>query len=192
MPDLIDVLTRYRNHYLGFYSKVILKFRDSNKKCAAEVLIRADGTNDLPPLFQLWRTDIVIGPKENLRIMEVNHNLPDGEPHKFQIGEMTASIKPLIWNSVEFHCESFDPNSEAFLFWIENWMDIDERKETDELGLGDCVHSVTWPAAEDAGMTFSVDFGSASTAALIELLSILANLGLQKVDVDSNILESAG
>ena len=187
--DLVSILNGFRAHYMDFYLRVIRKLAEEPERCVPEVLLQIGGREELPEMFQLYRVDILRGSNEQPQVSEVNHDrLPVGPDVRAGIGDLEATISPLLWNGDEFLCDSFDPRDAAFAAWMIMWMDPDDENPPDEDGLGGCIHSVTWPEPVGDAVGFSIDFGSAPAEALVELLGILSGSGTKSVTVGAGLL----
>lgn len=188
MSELVDVLAEYREHYITRYRQAVVEYREKYQPGVPELLLEVGGRENLPPLFRLYRIDLAGGAVDAPNLTDVNLNeLPSGETTTYTIEGVDIELSPIAWNGVEVTGPAFDPTNPAFEAWMTAWIDPDETKESDEYGLGDYVHSVTYPegVGEDKA-SFSVDFGSAGPDSFIELVKVLSGFGATYLQVDSS------
>ena len=192
MSELIDILTEYRDHYVEPYHQAIVEYQEKYQPGGPEVLFEIGGREQLPPVFRLFRADLASGAVDPPNFTEVNlDSLPRGITGVYELGDMRIELSPIAWNGAEFCSAPFDPDAPSFREWANRWIDVEETREDDEYGLGGYVHSVTYPTVTDEGqMVFSVDFGSAEPIALLELVRVLADMGLEEVKIQSTWLRN--
>jgi hypothetical protein len=93
---------------------------------------------------------------------------------------LSASFDHVSWDSMRFQVFP-EPNSlEGFEGWFDKWMDIDATRHKDGEIYGQTIHSSTLDARG-----VEVDFGSATTEAVIELFELFIANGVESVNVTS-------
>lgn len=192
MSELVDALAEYREHYITQYQQAIVEYREKYQPGGPEVLLEVGGRENLPPLFRLYRIDLASGAVDPPNLTDFNlDELPLGEMTTYTIDGVDIELSPIAWNGVEITGPAFDPTNPAFEAWMTTWIDPDETKDPDEYGLGEYIHSVTYPEGDgEDKLTFSVDFGSAGPDSFIALVNVLSGFGATHLHVDSSWLES--
>jgi hypothetical protein len=71
--------------------------------------------------------------------------------------------------------DNYSDDIENIKKWAIKWIDLEDEKTQDSNNLQGVIHNITKPKKEDNGITFSVDFGSSSIEAALELIDILSN-----------------
>ncbi len=190
MSELVDALAKYREHYITQYQEAVVEYREKYQPGGPEVLLEVGGRENLPALFRLYRIDLASGAVDPPNLTDFNLNeLPFGETTTFTIEGVDIELSPIAWNGVEITAPAFDPTNSKFDAWMTTWIDPNETKEADEYGLGDDIHSVTFPESiSEDKVTFSVDFGSAGPDAFIDLVKVLSDFGATHLQVDSSWL----
>lgn len=164
-----ELLEAHRN----YYTKKLSRFVKSSTDGATELLLEIK--NDEPEeLFRLYRYDLVTKQNGEHKITEfnadgfLNHDLIEFHVHGKQI-----QVSPIAWNGVELSINNEAFNFEPVINWALRWLDLEDINETTEDGLNGTIHNVTRPQEKDGWLTTSIDFGSVSVSAAIELLEII-------------------
>lgn len=92
---------------------------------------------------------------------------------------MRIKLISLCWDCMLFCLTPPRPEEdwEWLVAWFMRWFDPEDRNEKDEDGLYQVVHFVSDPEVADDTAIFIVDFGSAKTHALADLLDQIAERG---------------
>lgn len=80
---------------------------------------------------------------------------------------------PLVWNGIEFRVEGARAEEAELIAWAVEWLDVSDSRYDESAEFQRVVHSVTPPRRSGNGYRFSVDFGSAPTAAFDQLLAVI-------------------
>ena len=181
---LDEVLEAVRDHYLTKYREAIGSYRQRFTPSGPEALLETGG--DRPLVYRYYRMDLASGAVDPPNFTEVNPQTHlEFEELRFNQGGLTIRLSPIVWNGVEFRVEPQIKDDAPVRAWALRWIDPEERAEADSDGLGAYVHSVTMPVDESESTSLSVDFGSAPTASVLELLGALREAGATAVDIHS-------
>ena len=141
---------------------------------------------ETPQAYRYYRMDLASGAVEPPNLTEVNPATHlEFPPRSFNRLGLSISVSPLVWNGIEFRVEPPLSSDASLQSWALRWLDPEERAETDSDGLGAYLHSITVPASDVNATTFSVDFGSAPAASILELLAVLRQSGANSVELHS-------
>lgn len=179
-----------RERYLAFFRRVVEQSRAVEPGCAVEVLVQPHGrTTPLP--FCLLRVDVVLGGAAAPRIQRVADQVGGEPPCRFRLASgLEVRQSGFSWEAlrVTFSCEDFA--IESLRDWLRLWLDPDEVRKPDASGLCGVVHDLAWSYLELGRWQLDVDLGSAPLLALEELLDVLADAGVRRIDVSRHDLRA--
>jgi hypothetical protein len=182
---LTRILSEARERYLAHYRTVIRGAKVDHPQAVPELLIELN-TPENHLVQRLTRVDVIWGGAEKPSIIEANVALVStAECLHSEPGPPVLRAFPLVWNSVEVVCPERLDLGAGFMEWFERWLDLDDDQAPDADGLAGVIHSVTSPGPLTFGWGFSVDMGSASVDALIQLLALPAFRQVRTVDIGS-------
>lgn len=135
----------------------------------------------------LSRFDLAVKDNDNLEFIEVSLNNLKTVKTEIELNKnLHVVVSPFVWNGVEITCSTFDPSCVSFSNWFLKWMDPEDKKEKDSFGLHGIIHSLSVEQSPEPDKSkLNVDFGSAPTDSLIELLNLLHLQGNEKLYLDS-------
>lgn len=96
-------------------------------------------------------------------------------------------VAPFVWDYVHVRvrgCSSV-PDWGLLVDWFEHWFDPEDIRPAGADGLCGVVHFLSdpQPGAADGAHEFVVDLGSASVAAVEELLDVLTRIGANRIEL---------
>jgi hypothetical protein len=102
---------------------------------------------------------------------------------------MAVTAHPLRWDEIVMRVEQDPTDAPAFVDWATDWMNLNDRRQPGDDGLSGVVHHIA-PTRRPrflraAGTDVRVDFGSAPTDALWDLLDRLVEVGAPRVTMSS-------
>ena len=100
------------------------------------------------------------------------------DPVEVSLGLMEMRVERLQWNDVTIRVEGA-LDSRDLEEWFETWFDPEETSFDPDTRFSGNIHSLT---VDEEGI--HVDFGTAPTDALVELLVTLEDLGYRKVRIN--------
>lgn len=175
------------------------------KPAAPEVLIAvgAEDSIDLPEIYRLDRLDVLLRQGEEISYSRVVKDpYREFEPFSFEWEETTQiSISPFHWYHIEFGLRGVDFGVNgvggpwaAYEAWAEKWLDVNDKKiaSLDDWQLSETIHRVYPPRKVEDRVWLDIDFGSASTDAFWELLSVLSAMGATDIKIGSFSIINAG
>lgn len=182
--QLEELLETVRQHYLTAYRRAIRSYKERFKPGGPEVLLQLD--RQVPLVYRHYRMDLASGAVDPPNLTEVNPDTHlEFEPLSFNYHGLRIFVSPFVWNGIEFAAAPRLSDDAGIQGWALKWLDLDERAEQDEDGLGAYIHSITTPQDHTNATTFSVDCGSAPVSSVLELFTVLRDSGVTSVDIHS-------
>ena len=187
MAPIDSVLEQVREHYLSGYTDAARNYKNIYTPSAAEVLLELPSRDDKPYPYRLYRADLMSGAVDPPNLTEFNHDSHlTFEPVQALVsGRLSVTLSPISWNAVEFESQCYDPQSNLLTEWALKWIDVEENNTQNEIGFGGYVHSITYPEEKNGKCIISVDFGSASTDSVYELINVFLGLGVTNLAIHS-------
>ena len=144
--------------------------------------VAVEGRFDLP-----YRCDIVPEDADGNQLESVMVDPPAMvrfEPYEEVVDNIPVEICPFGWDYVDIRARfPKRPQVDAITAWFWRWYDAEDSNTADELGLFGVVHFMSDPKYTKGELCFTVDLGSSPVSALDELLSVLAEMGAERVVV---------
>jgi hypothetical protein len=189
MKETLSILAKVRDHYLSNYESALAEYLKQYRPSGPEVLLELPRP-ERALAFRLYRADMASNVNGQPSMSEVNPNTHlSFQPFRdrTKLG-LAFQMHPIVWNGVEFDFAGEIVDTTPIEKWCISWLDVDEVGPKNEVGLLGAIHSVTPPRTVDGRVHFSVDFGSASLQAFVELLDVLRTMGASDVDISSSVL----
>lgn len=103
----------------------------------------------------------------------------------FTIPPAVVHLSPFRWDWVTLRVAGLSPAkaSASASQWFARWFDGDDANSPTAEGLYGVVHFLSDPEVAGQSVTYQLDLGSASEAALEDLLSCLADAGASEIHV---------
>jgi hypothetical protein len=188
---LIPHIQNARDAYLAFLRECLSRARDQHDNVAAESVVRLGGPPDWTLLQRTIRVDLLWKENNEPRAakVEIEGVLPGSAVGAMQVGSMEVLVHPVAWNFCPVRLTHAAADFSPLNDWYRKWLAEDAPPESDEFGLSGVVHSLSPPMREGqggaggAGWLLLVDFGSAPTDALVELLQALQTMGATDVKI---------
>lgn len=175
-----QVFAKERARYVEFLAETIAAVGRKFPGAAGEVLISVN--NDaLPYPYRYVRVDVIATlPDGNPKLYQVKLDVdPAVAAGNFTLGECTVEVRPFTWESIQL-VVNYPIVHEALVAlegWMTRWLDVEDLQPTNAAGTCQTVHSFTQVETDGTWWFFTGDFGSAPTAALLELLALLVSQG---------------
>nr|MBI1231527.1 hypothetical protein [Cytophagales bacterium] len=179
--ELEEIISHQRQTYL----KQLGLFYDKRTEGAKEILMALNSQEE-GLLFKLSRLDYLIKLDGEFKIEELspdtysNHSQID-----FQLGQLTIELNPFFWHGCEFAIDKEYENIDWLRNWTKKWIDEEDEMPTDENGFCGAIHSVSYPTFENHITRFTVDFGTVSVDAFMELIEEINVTGANKIIINS-------
>lgn len=155
-----------------------------------EIRFQVDGSEDRHPVYRHLCVDGAMSASDG----DVAAFICEGET----VGErsltqnyrgMAVTAHKLRWDEIVMRVEQDPTDAPAFVDWATDWMNLNDRRRPGEDGLSGVVHQIT-PTRRSrllrtSGTDVCVDFGSAPTDALWDLLDRLVEVGAPRVTMSS-------
>jgi hypothetical protein len=187
LGGLTQAVATAQREYRTYYETCIEAFRKEKRAFKPELLILVNGPADVPKKYRLWRCDGIW--KKDGR----------SQPGQFELGRLSAgeaiterhgsgvsvTLHPIVWHRCEFYFVADVFAWDSLDLWQTKWIDEFNTNQPDAFGLAGVIHWLSKPNSAGNRHTFLVDFGSAPTAALHELLAVLAAAGVGELTIAS-------
>ncbi|WP_152604043.1 hypothetical protein [Methylotenera sp. N17] len=184
---LHDIAQAERDFYISGYLDSYKKFSsDKEGKSILELLVRPNQMPWPDPYAQV-RVDMLSNLNNEVKATryEQEHPVKNFKVSSFTVNSMNVDLYPFVWNRVEFRSTYTPKNIQLLTDWTTKWMDLEDKNPVDKNGLSGAIHSVTYPSSNNSFWYFMVDFGSAPTQSLDELLAVLSSMGVTNITVGS-------
>jgi hypothetical protein len=141
-------------------------------QAATEILFRLSSPPESPYVQNLCCLDIAWNAEDGSLCMPT----VEIEGLRSSVGSLTLDgveivIEDFSWNTCEFVFQREPGLEPEFSAWFSSWIDQDSRAPVD--GLRGVIHSAMKPVVVGDLWLLSVDFGSASPTAFIELIALI-------------------
>jgi hypothetical protein len=176
-----EIVQRQRETYL----RQLTEFYATRTTGAKEILLEMNG-EEKERMFKLYRLDYceqVNGegkPAELAPDTYVSHS-----PVNYTLGQLNIELNPFYWHGCEFVLDKETNGIDWLKNWIKKWIDEEDSNPIDSSGFSNVIHSVTRPANKENGLTFSVDFGTATEDCFIDLLDEIEKQEIMKIRIGS-------
>lgn len=166
--EFSELVQMHRNQYVS----KLEEFYDCADG-AKEVLVQR-GSSQESELYSLYRFDILSKNEDgSFNVQEFNNDsYLDHPTFAFNHAGLEIQIDPVYWNGVELDIVDFNGEMNDIHKWLELWL-VDEDETLKNGDLSGNIHSFIEPSVYDESISFSIDFGTASIDALLQLLEIL-------------------
>lgn len=165
--EIQELFAQHRAHFVD----QLQTFYEQEGSGSRELLVVMDD-DDLEGVFQFYRADLV----------DSDGNAIDFEPEEFlshdrleiSVSGTRLVIDPFVWSKCDISLEGEPGNWESVLEWVSYWLNLDEDKKPNKMGVLNVLHQMTTPERDKEGWThFSLDLGTVPAAALKELVALL-------------------
>ena len=182
---LIKILEQHRAHY-------IKHFFECSKSCDGSNEVLLDQKSDDPvELYRLYRFDCLEKKEDgNYKIIEYNNDSHLCHPEiSFTLNSMEIELNPIYWNGIEIDVFGFNEKWEKVHGWIIKWIDSNDKKEIEPIGsMSGLIHNFQRPEITTEKIQLAIDFGTANTIAMTELLNILQENNTYKIRIHSDTM----
>ncbi|WP_430414090.1 hypothetical protein [Parasphingorhabdus sp.] len=179
MNTTVDkTISRARDHYVDQFLSLVSHQMSQHKDGAAEVKLKL--ADDSAVFEQLYCADFLHGNPPQIVEFQVENN-ENIEQVTVAIGRCSISVEQVCWDSVIVHHDLEGFADSRLSVWFNYWFDtMDERQESSNCA-SNIIHSVSIEHR-----SISVDFGTAASKALWELLDLLKAAGASDIRISSS------
>ena len=176
--ELRSFIDRLRNHYVDQFRQAAEEMAAEDYPVAPEIKLKLGGSGDL--YENLWCVDFV-KPEPEPQVIEF------GASYVLKFSPMIAEVAGLIvllryttWDDVLITHDADPPSPPGLEDWFDYWFDLEDDRQPEGSELGNVIHSLLV-----RGNRISVDFGSAETEALWNLLEVLEKAGATYIRISA-------
>lgn len=179
------LLEQCRNEYQVYLRKAVSAERLKHPNLVTELAMRINGDNWDERLL-LVRIDMVWGDPDKPELMNAESHPVEvrvGEVAlESVIGDMPVVLTKFRW---DYCAVSLHPVPDSWLpiwQWFDSWFDPDGRHQPDDDGFEGVIHAISQPEFDADGNTdFIVDFGSAPSTCVTELIESCSRAGVREM-----------
>lgn len=173
------------NHQRQSYIKQLKAFYADRNDGAREILMALNG-EDETLLFKLTRLDYLVKIDGEFKIEELSPDTYSNHPPiSFTYGQLQVELNPFFWHGCEFIVDEEFENLDWLRTWTKTWIDEEDKFQSDNDGFTGAIHNVTFPTTERQRTKFTVDFGTASTEAFMNLINLIKDTGTRNLIINS-------
>lgn len=178
MDVFFDLITRVRALYIEQFVDFIETQKRQFQVSAPELKLQLSETSAI--YRRLYCMDFVSNDGD-MKMVELHPNRTLAfQPFEFQIGATKVAVQQLHWDDVLL-IHDLDPLPAELYDWFEHWFDPEDKRQ-DAIGdLSNIIHGMQLQPRE-----ISIDFGTAQSEALMELLKLFAEAGATVIDITSS------
>lgn len=168
--QILEHIEYERIVYLALFEKELQSLEHRNIDYKTEAPITIEGINNA--VFRQMRVDMLIEEDgEPNRHEETNIANP---PYFKEISEdwddINITLKPFVWNAVQFNVKSEFPDIKQLENWHHKWFDSKGRHKANAQHLHQVIHKMSEPVAIEDGWSIVIDFGSAEIDAFLAFI----------------------
>ena len=187
--SVVSIVSAERERYARYFEDAFENVRSGNSQCARELLI-AINNEALPYPYRYLRLDAVEKqPDGTDRHYEFWLDpSQDAEARGFQLGAVAVEIYPFTWCGTQV---AFDraPDTGKLEAFLTAWLDTSDANLREPSGPANAIHSAS-PIETNGELSYlTIDFGTASADALLDLIDFLGNEGADRIIIVSHARE---
>lgn len=175
--DSQTFFSQMRDYYVDQFLAFVGEQRQDSKQGAAEVLLQL--SEESGAYQGMYRADFIRDDSEEPELVDF---IPEAElsfePIEGTIGDAELVIEHLRWDDVVISHDVEELPPEHIAAWFRTWFDPQGERQVANAELTETVHSLV--VAEGV---LGVDFGTAPSEALEDLLSMLVDAGATQIHV---------
>lgn len=172
---IVSLIMAERERYVAQFELLAADMIHKHENCVRELLIAIDD-EEMPYPYRYLRVDgMTKNPDGSIGAQYFDIGPPRNvESFGFQMGPVAIEVHPFSWGEAVVAFDKNIDQIEKFDELIINFLNI-ESKETDPHATSNAIHSVTRiETVGDFNHTI-IDFGTAPTDAMLDLIDFLAN-----------------
>jgi hypothetical protein len=186
MTKISEQLQKAREGYLCFLREKLNELRLEQSSSAAEVLVRPNNAPNPEP-FSLMRVDALFGTPPDVNA--VRYELPVTKTVEFtrcQFSGVGVSIGAFSWENATFAFRESSFQLLGLKNWLSHWIDDQELRRPDHLGLSGVVHSIAWQSSNEGDWQITIDFGSSPVTSALNFIEVLNFLGVAECSLSTH------
>ena len=180
-----ELLASIRNRYAERLTAAIANVPGAHVEPAYRIAggaLAVEGDPALP-----YRADLIPtqGAQAGVSLMVDSETKLQFEPLTFPISLATVHLAPFTWEWVRLKVAglSLVQTSTVMSQWFLRWFDGEDTNPPTAEGLYGVVHFLSNPEVSGVSVTYNLDLGSSSEAALEDLLFCLTDVGASDINV---------
>jgi hypothetical protein len=185
--SIVSLIYDERTRYVDFFDLAVRSAKSENPVAASELLISVNDESIQYP-YRYLRLDLIGKTEANEdKVYELwldpDTNV-DGKG--FDLGGLTLEIYPFTWCGAQIAFDKALPDEEKLKRFLTEWLDIADERADPDSGLSNAIHSATHIETNGQLWFLTIDFGTASSDALLDLIDLLSNEGMTRIIITSS------
>ncbi len=182
--DAVTFISRIRDHYIQQFQAFAEDQRRNCKQGAAEVKLQLNEGD----LFQrLYCADFIKNDGQSVILELQPGSVLTFEPVSIPFGAASLTIEHLRWDDVMLYHDVAELPPQDLAKWFHLWFDPNDERFDRDAQLSNVIHSLLVKPG-----VLSIDFGSAATEALRDMLELIEAAGAKVIRVSSSMQEAPG
>ena len=183
--SIVTIIEAERNRYASYFDAAFENVRAGNAQSVRELLISINN-EALPYPYRYLRVDAVEKRADGTDQAYEFWLDPaeDADARGFQLGPVAIEIYPFTWCATQV---AFDraPDTDKLEAFLTAWLDTNDEKASGGVSPANAVHSVS-PVESNGELSYlTIDFGTAPSDALLDLIDLIGNEGADRIIIVS-------
>jgi hypothetical protein len=182
--DAVTFISHIRDHYI---QQFLAFAEDQRRNCiqgAAEVKLQL---NDGDLFRRLYCADFIKNDGQSVIVELQPGSVLAFEPVSITFGAASLSIEHLRWDDVLLYHDAAELPPQDLANWFHRWFDPNDERLDRDAPLSNVIHSLLVKPG-----VLSIDFGSAATEALQDMLQLIEAAGATAISVSSSTQDAPG
>lgn len=175
--SVVTIISAERDRYAAYFETVAANMAAKGTAFARELLISINNEALAYP-YRYFRADLIekaVDGSDQFYEVWLDPS-QDFEATGFQLGQVRIEIYPFTWCDVQIAFDRPLPSLSKLEEILTAWLDIDETK-TSPTGVANAIHAASQVETNGQLWYLTIDFGTASADALLDLIDFFANEG---------------
>jgi len=182
--DAVTFISRIRDHYIQQFQAFAEEQRRNCTQGAAEVKLQL---NEGDLFRRLYCADFIKNDDQSVIVELQPGSVLTFEPVSIPFGAASLSIEHLRWDDVLLYHDVAELPPQDLAKWFHLWFDPNDERFDRDAQLSNVIHSLLVKPG-----VLSIDFGSAATEALRDMLELIQAAGAKVIRVSSSMQEAPG
>jgi hypothetical protein len=184
--SIVSIIGAERERYASYFEAAFENVRAGNTQSARELLISINN-EALPYPYRYLRVDAVEKRSDGTDQPYEFWLDPsqEAEARGFQLGPVAIEMYPFTWCATQV---AFDraPDTGKLEAFLTTWLDTNDARASGGSGAANAIHSAS-PIETNGELSYlTIDFGTAPSDALLDLIDLVGNEGADRIIIVSH------